>query len=320
MEVLVALIGLAALAAVPVCLIMIIVQAVRKKPRKKWVIAAISSVVVFILAIERMPTCEHVWEEATCENAKTCSLCGDYEGESLGHDSNELKPVKEATCTEVGRMEGCCTRCGEVIHEDIPKKEHQMGEQRIIKEATCEAVGEIEQSCEYCGYIEKASVSATGHTDGEWEITEVATYDNAGTRSVFCVKCDAFIRSESYELSEEEKEDAFLDMCDYGDYESIARYPERFVDAAILFEGEVVQVVEENDEYILRVNVTWNGYYYEDTIWVEYTRKDSDDGRILEGDIVSIYGYGADVVTYESVLGSSITIPAVSAMYIYYKY
>ena len=43
-------------------------------------------------------TGEHTWLDATCEAPKTCDLCGETEGEALGHDWNE-----ESVC----RREGC---------------------------------------------------------------------------------------------------------------------------------------------------------------------------------------------------------------------
>ena len=42
--------------------------------------------------------CEHTWGEATCTAPKTCSLCGETEGEALGH-TEEIVAGKEATCT-----------------------------------------------------------------------------------------------------------------------------------------------------------------------------------------------------------------------------
>lgn len=29
--------------------------------------------------------CQHQWEEATCTTPKTCTQCGETEGEALGH-------------------------------------------------------------------------------------------------------------------------------------------------------------------------------------------------------------------------------------------
>ena len=47
--------------------------------------------------------CQHQWEEATCTTPKTCTQCGETEGEALGHTWTD------ATCTEPST----CTRCGE---------------------------------------------------------------------------------------------------------------------------------------------------------------------------------------------------------------
>ncbi len=45
---------------------------------------------------------EHTWVDATCTTPKTCSECGETEGESLGHD------WKDATCS----IPKTCSRCG----------------------------------------------------------------------------------------------------------------------------------------------------------------------------------------------------------------
>ena len=67
--------------------------------------------------------------------------------------------------------------------------------------------------------------------------------------------------------------------------------------------------------YVLRVNVTNNGYYYTDTIYVTYFA-DEDDARLLEDDVVVMYGELKGEKTYETVMGSSVTIPYFTAEYI----
>ena len=72
---------------------------------------------------------------------------------------------------------------------------------------------------------------------------------------------------------------------------------------------------------MLRVNITEIEYEYiensyEDTVLVEYVRKSSDESRILEDDIITMYGTMNDLVTYESILGQSITIPSMTAKYV----
>ena len=53
--------------------------------------------------------CQHQWEEATCTTPKTCTQCGETEGEALGHTWTD------ATCTDPST----CTRCGR-DHRDGP--------------------------------------------------------------------------------------------------------------------------------------------------------------------------------------------------------
>ena len=59
-----------------------------KKPKKfyqkKWVIG-LAALVVAIPILAILMSCEHEWEDATCTQAKTCTLCGETEGEPLGH-------------------------------------------------------------------------------------------------------------------------------------------------------------------------------------------------------------------------------------------
>ena len=62
--------------------------------------------------------------------------------------------------------------------------------------------------------------------------------------------------------------------------------------------------------------MTKNDGYYEDTIMAGYEYADDYEDRILEGDIITIYGELYGTVTYTSVLGNEITIPAIKTMYL----
>lgn len=50
--------------------------------------------------------CEHTWVEADCVTAKTCSSCGEIEGEVLGHTWVEANCTTAKTCSVCGITEG----------------------------------------------------------------------------------------------------------------------------------------------------------------------------------------------------------------------
>lgn len=96
----------------------------------------------------------------------------------------------------------------------------------------------------------------------------------------------------------------------YG-YDSLARNPNLYTGEKVVFTGEVVQVVESGYGLTLRVNVTKTDYSYKDTIYVTGSSLGAD--RVLDGDIITIWGTFDGLKTYESVLGASITIPSIKA-------
>ncbi len=88
---------------------------------------------------------EHEWKEADCTTPKTCTICGQTEGEALGHEISEWKIETEASCTSEGKRYKECTRCGEKIEEEtIAKKEHEWEEATTERPKTCRNCGETE--------------------------------------------------------------------------------------------------------------------------------------------------------------------------------
>ena len=121
------------------------------------------------------------------------------------------------------------------------------------------------------------------------------------------------------EIKEEEKA-AFKSSCQRYSYEEISRNPENYKGKPAVFTGEVIQVQEERmAPYIvatLRVDVTKNEYgWYDDTVYVTYVFPEGDP-RILEKDIITMYGTLNGLKSYTSILGATITIPDFNAKYI----
>ena len=70
--------------------------------------------------------------------------------------------------------------------------------------------------------------------------------------------------------------------------------------------------MESEDEIQLRIYVEGN---IDRCILVKYTRK-KGEARILEKDYVNVYGKMNGLVTYETVNGTKVTMPSISAKYI----
>lgn len=114
-------------------------------------------------------------------------------------------------------------------------------------------------------------------------------------------------------LSEEE----YKAQCSSVAYNDIARNPNNYIGQKAYFKGKVAQVQESGKNVVIRVNVTQGQYgLWEDTIYIDYRRKDDNESRVLEDDIVTVYGEIKGLKNYKAVLGNQISIPHIKAEYI----
>ena len=65
----------------------------------------------------------------------------------------------------------------------------------------------------------------------------------------------------------------------------------------------------------MRVNVTFKDFYWDDTILVR-RKGENKNPRVLDEDIIRVYGIVKGRTSYISVLGAKITLPEVEAKYI----
>lgn len=92
-------------------------------------------------------------------------------------------------------------------------------------------------------------------------------------------------------------------------YDDIERFPDDLKGGKVSFIGKVVQIidVENSTEQHIRLNINNNYnetvYCYYDTSILSY--------RILEDDVITIYGISDGLYTYESIEGVNITIPLI---------
>ena len=245
---------------------------------------------------------QHEWVPATCTQPQTCAKCGETQGNALGHS------WADATCTQPQT----CTVCGETQGDALG---HSVSDWSVVTEASCSAEGAEEGVCTVCGEKIDRAIPKLAHTPGEWVITKEATFSDSGERCQSCTVCGEVLETESYDLTPEEKEDWFKADCTAYSYDELARDPNKYLLMHGKYTGKIIQVMEDGNEYQLRVNITKTRYSYTDTICVTYTRKDGES-RLLEDDIVTIYGTNFSTVSYTSVLGAKITLPYVVASYI----
>lgn len=257
---------------------------------------------------------DHEWEEATCTEPARCKLCGKTKGAAFGHKVDKWETVKEAACQDEGIQEGSCIRCGEIQQKSIAKLGHRWGAWNTVAEPTCDVNGRKERTCTVCGAVDKQSITCLGHAWVEGDIVIEARYDSKGSKVYTCSRCGK-VEEHEYEASPEEYERTYKEDCKTYTYKEIARDPDSYKYEMAKFKGEVIQVLEDGNYVALRVNITKTSWGYTDTIYVMYERKPGEP-RILEDDIITIWGFLDGLYTYESVLGAEITLPWFIAEYL----
>ena len=270
----------------------------------------------------------HQWKEADCLQPKTCETCGQTEGSALGHDWSEATCINprrclrcfetegrslghrwvEATCTEART----CSVCGDTEGEPLG---HVVPEWTTVKEPNCMEEGVRTGTCAVCERVLREPIEMTDHIPGEWEIVLKPTKNTDGARNRHCTVCGKELEAEAYSITPEELKADYISQCVPYTFKEIARDPDTYEGTYGSYKGEIIQVLESGNYYNLRVNITEQGYYstyYTDTIFVEYTAAEGES-RLLEGDIVVIYGMNGGLYTYKSAMGVDITLPCVYA-------
>ena len=213
----------------------------------------------------------------------------------------------EYSCSEKKRE---CSVCGSL---DIIKtgKEHKYGEWSIVKNPTCAEQGDKMRKCTECGYEEHSPIPKEEHKyENNWSIVRKPTFKKKGIRKLKCTVCGEE-HKEKYSYTKLE----VAGKC--SSYKEISRNPDSYKGKWAKFTGEVVQVMDDYDETILRVNVTKDEYdFYEDTLYVYYNKSNKGNNRILEDDIITMYGQLNGITTYETVMSSEVSLPALKAWYI----
>lgn len=319
---------------------------------KKYVTAVICVLLCVVLAA---CSCSHQWQEADCLSPRTCTECGETEGEALGHNWKEATCTESEICSLCGETRGdalghiwieanCtedqyCSICGETgdsalghswreptcteaavceLCEEVRGEPlgHTVETWEVAKEATCTETGTEAGLCTVCGASNEREIPLLDHVVGEWEVTLEPTLDTNGIREKKCIVCGTSIETETFELSEEEQEEYYKSKCQKVSYEALSRTPGDYEGNLVKFSGYVVQVCSE-----AKSSLYYSTYRvatsgrYNDVVYIKVDNYGSGY-RILEDDYVTFYGEFDGLFTYETVRGNSLTIPCVIVEYI----
>ena len=122
---------------------------------------------------------------------------------TAGH--NEVKTSQAVTCTVDGYDKITCAVCAKVIkHDIITAEDHQYGEKQEIA-ATCSKDGYKYKTCSVCGDVEITDTTdKLNHVDqGTTEVvTKKATCSATGSKTIYCLACNAKIRTEEIAIDE----------------------------------------------------------------------------------------------------------------------
>lgn len=98
-------------------------------------------------------------------------------------------------------------------------------------------------------------------------------------------------------------------------YEQLARTPDEFENDKLTMTGQVVQVMEDDDNDTSNLRVAIDGNF-DNIVVVGIKNSNLNNSHILEDDLITFYGTSRNLISYESTLGGQITVPAVGADHI----
>ena len=219
---------------------------------------------------------------------------------------------------EQNSINGVCKEC----HQEVLKRiENKYIEEKITKE------NEIEQK------INKAVQEATKQQQQQFfnQLNQTRTSDNnISTGKLIGIMFIIFIGLMIYfflsclpSSQPKESKDTYMQKCEQVTFEELARNPEMHKGKDYVVKGKVIQVQESySDNITLLVYITETEIeyiedsYFEDAIYVTYEYESNSEDRILEGDIITIYGKCQGSKTYTTIFGASNTIPYINSLYI----
>ncbi len=223
-------------------------------------------------------------------------------------DASSDEPASASTQSEVVEDEGAAKE--EVVEVPAPTLESISAVYSGSTEAGTYISSDSDDVTVLGEYSDGTSERLSGWTiDSPVELAAEQTYEITVSYGDEPLTCTFSVTCTTVDV------DAYKASCASYSYEELARNPDNYVGQRIVLRGEVVQVMEDSGSVTLRVDVTQGTYIWTDTVLALYDHKDGES-RILEDDIITMYGTFYGLYTYETVLGANVTVPMMFVEYV----
>lgn len=163
-------------------------------------------------------------------------------------------------------------------------------------------------------FIAGVAVSASTNASTSTASSTSASKTDKSTSEVANSSSTESSDSEDVTFDSEIKEDSTpkeVNPADYNTgitYDTLTRTPDEHIGNKVTLSGEIVQVIEGDDASQYRMAVDQD---YDKMVLIEVPT-DQLSSRILENDLITIYGVSQGTIDYESTIGGTNTVPAIT--------
>lgn len=163
-------------------------------------------------------------------------------------------------------------------------------------------------------FIAGVAVSASTNASTSTASSTSASKTDKSTSEVANSSSTESSDSEDVTFDSEIKEDSTpkeVNPADYNTgitYDTLTRTPDEHIGNKVTLSGEIVQVIEGDDasQYLMAVDQD-----YDKMVLIEVPT-DQLSSRILENDLITIYGVSQGTIDYESTIVGTNTVPAIT--------
>ena len=220
-----------------------------------------------------------------------------YTTEELeGMTAEELISIIEQLYAELAELRGEET---EAEPEPTPEPTAVPKYTELAKGSKGEDVKQLQQRLKDLGYL-------SGSVDGSYgggTASAVSSFQNQNGLPVTGTADAA-----TQELLHSEKAEKAI-VYEALDYKGASRNPSDYFGKHVQFTGKILQVIEEDTLVSFRIASKGN---YDDVVFVSMSKPDNYS-RLLEDDKVTVSGVYFDLMSYETVMGATVTIPWIYA-------